>query len=191
MPAIALISVVFLLPPRLLQFFTGETQGIGEMGGEEFVRLFAIFGLLVALCLWIAIFLSGVLSEWIRLTISIGLRRESLKALHRTRIETLDDAHRGDWMTRVTSDLHNCEDFLSDSVPRQVEAATLAVGAAVLFFLYTGPIALIPCGAALVLAVLNAVVQKKMAPILQENRELEGEIFQSLMENYEGLRHCA
>lgn len=187
-PALALISMIFLLPPRLLQFFTAETQGIGETSATEFVRMLVFFGIAVALCLWVAVFLTGVLREWFRLTISVGLRRDSLDALHRTRIEALDDAHRGDWMTRVTSDLHNCEDFLSDSIPQQIQALMLALGSAVLFLIHSGPIALIPCGAAVVLAILNAKVQQKMAPVLRENRELEGEIFQSLMENYEGLR---
>lgn len=187
-PLLAAISTVFLLPPRLLQFFTAETQSIGETSGSDFVRLLVIFGIAVAICLWIVIFLTGVLREWLRLKISVALRRDSLKALHRTRIEVLDDAHRGDWMTRVTSDLSNCEDFLSDSIPQQIQALTLALGSAVLFLLHSGPIALIPCVAAIMLAVLNARVQQKMAPVLRENRELEGEIFQSLMENYEGLR---
>jgi len=187
-PAVALVSMVFLLPPRLLQFFTGETQGLGESSGSDFVRTLVIFGALIAICLWGAIFLTGLMREWLRLTISVGLRRDSLKALHRTRIEAMDETHRGDWMTRVTSDLRNCEDFLSDSIPNQIQALTLALGSAVLFFFHSGPIALIPCAAAVILAVFNARVQQRMAPVLQENRELEGEVFQSLMENYEGLR---
>ena len=187
-PALAVISLVFLLPPRFLQFFTGETQSIAETSGDEFVKLLVIFGLAVAVCLWVGIFLTGILREWFRLTISVGLRRDSLRALHGTRIEALDDSHRGDWMTRVTSDLHNCEDFLSDSIPEQIQSLMLVLGSAVLFLFHSGPIALIPCGAAVVLAILNAKVQQRMAPVLTENRELEGEIFQSLMENYEGLR---
>ena len=187
-PLLALLSVVFLLPPRLLQFFTEETQGISEASGSELVRALVIFGMLIAACLWAAIFLGGILREWFRLKISVWLRRDALAALHRTRIEALDGAHRGDWMTRVTSDLRNCEDFLSDSIPQQIQALALALGSAILFFFHSGPIALIPCGAAIALAILNARVQERMAPVLRENRELEGEIFQSLMENYEGVR---
>ena len=187
-PLLALLSTVFLLPPRLLQFFTGGAQNLGATPADEFVRMLVIFGIAVALCLWLTIFLTGMIQEWLRLKISVVLRRDSLEALHRTRIEVLDGAHRGDWMTRVTSDLRNCEDFLSDSIPQQIQALTLALGSAVLFFVYSGPIALIPCAAALVLAAVNARVQQRMAPVLRENRELEGEIFQSLIENYEGLR---
>lgn len=186
--SLALLSLVFLLPPKLLQFFAGETQSLRATPADEFVRLLIFFGVAIALCLWLTIFLTGVIQEWLRLTISIGLRRDSLEALHRTRIEVLDGAHRGDWMTRLTSDLRNCEDFLSESIPQQIQALALAVGSAVLFFVYSGPIALIPCVAAVVLAAANAHVQQRVAPVLRENRELEGEIFQSLMENYEGLR---
>ena len=187
-PLIAALSAVFLLPPWLLQFFTLGAQDLVQTNAAEFVRLLVVYGVAIATCLWLAIFLTGTLREWLRLKISIGLRRDTLLALHRTRVEVLDGAHRGDWMTRVTSDLHNCEDFLSDSVPQQIQALTLAFGSASLFYCHSGAIALIPCAAALALAVLNAFVQQKMAPVLRENRELEGEIFQSLMENYEGLR---
>ena len=81
-PLIALISAVFLLPPRLLQFFTGETQSLADTNADEFVEMFVVFGILIAVCLWLAIFLTGMLREWLRLTISVGLRRDSLKALH-------------------------------------------------------------------------------------------------------------
>ena len=88
-PAIALISMVFLLPPRFLQFFTGQAQGISDTRGDEFVKMLVIFGLCIAACLWLAIFLTGVIREWFRLTIGIGLRRDALRALHRTPIEAM------------------------------------------------------------------------------------------------------
>jgi ABC-type multidrug transport system fused ATPase/permease subunit len=187
-PMVIGISMVFLLPPRFLQFFTAGTDTLSQVNGESFVKTLVLFGVAVALCLWLAIFLTGLLREWLRLTVSMGLRRDAVNALHRTRIETLDTAHRGDWMTRVTSDLRNCEGFLTDSIPHQIQCLTLAIGSAVLFFLHSGWVALIPCGAAVVLAWINARVQQRMSPVLLEARELEGDVFQSLMENYEGLR---
>ncbi len=187
-PALIALSAIFLLPPRFLQFFTAGSESLASVSGERFVFLLAVFGGSVAVCLWLAVFLSGLAGEWLRLKVSIGLRRDAVRALHRTRIEALDTAHRGDWMTRVTSDLRNCEGFLTDSIPRQIQSLTLAAGAAVLFFLHSGAIALIPCAAALLLAWFNARVQRRMAPVLTESRELEGQIFQSLMESYEGLR---
>lgn len=187
-PAVIGISMIFLLPPRFLQFFTEGTESLSQTNGAEFVKMLVLFGLAVAVCLWVAIFLTGILREWLRLTVSMGLRRDVVNALHRTRIETLDTAHRGDWMTRVTSDLRNCEGFLTDSIPHQIQCLTLAAGSAVMFFLHSGWVALIPCVAALVLAFINARVQQRMSPVLLEARELEGDVFQSLMENYEGLR---
>ena len=187
-PLVIGLSTIFLLPPRFLQFFTAGTEGISDISGADFLRLLVVFGIAVALCLWLAIFFTGLLREWLRLTVSNGLRRDVVNSLHRTRIEALDSAHRGDWMTRVTSDLHNCEGFLTDSIPGQIQSLTLAFGSAVLFYWHSGPVALIPCAAAVVLALINARVQRRMAPILRRTRELEGEIFQSLMENYEGLR---
>lgn len=187
-PAVMAIAAVYLLPPRLLQFFTGGVAALSEISAERFLILLVVFGLGVALCLWLAAFLSNIAGEWLRLTVSIGLRRDAVQALHRTRIEVLDTAHRGDWMTRMTSDLRNCEGFLTDSIPQQIQNVTLALGAATLFFMAAGWIAFIPIGAALLLAILNARVQRKMAPVLRESREIEGEIFQAMMESYEGVR---
>ncbi len=187
-PATVALSAIFLLPPRFLQFFTSGSEGLGDITGDRFVFMLAVFGISVAGCLWLAIFLSGLLREWLRLEVSTGLRSDVLSALHRTRIEALDDSHRGDWMTRVTSDLHECEGFLTDSIPDQIRSLTLAFGSAALFFFYSGPIALIPCLGALALAWFNAAVQRRVAPVLREARELEGGVFQHLIENYEGLR---
>ena len=106
-PAVMAISAIFLLPPKLLQFFAGGATSLASIDAEQFVLLLGVFGCAVAFCLWIAIFLNNLAGEWLRLTVSIGLRRDSVQALHRTRLESLDSAHRGDWMTRVTSDLRN------------------------------------------------------------------------------------
>ncbi len=187
-PGVIVLSAVFLLPPRFLQYFTGHADRIDAVTASRFLWTLAGFGLGVAVALWLATFLGGLLREWLRLNVSVDLRRRSLAALHGTPLSVLDNAHRGDWMTRVTGDLHNVEEFLSDSLPRQIQSLTLVLGSAALFLSHSGPLALIPCAAAMALAFLNLRVQRTMAPVLTEARELEGEVFQDLMENYEGLR---
>ena len=46
-PAIAMASMVFLLPPKFLQFFTGESQRLADTRGDEFVQSLVIFGLFI------------------------------------------------------------------------------------------------------------------------------------------------
>jgi len=188
LPAYLLISTLFLLPPRLLQFFTGESQTLSEINAREFLTQFLIFGAGVALAMWLSIFLSSLLGEWLRLAISIRLRKKVLHSLHRTRLETLDSAQRGDWLTRMTSDLRNCEFFVAESIPDQLQQLVILIGAAVLFLIYSGPIALVPCVFALLLAWLNVHIQHRMAPHLAEARQQEGSIFQGLIESFEGIR---
>ena len=182
------LSAIFLLPPRFLQFFTENADRIDEVSARNLLTIMALFGLGVALALWISTFLGGLLREWLRLRVGLQLRRRSLNAIHATSLETFDGSHRGDWMTRVTSDLHNVEDFVSDSLPRQVQSLTLVLGSAFLFLAHSGLLALVPCLTALLLAWLNVRVQRRMAPALTEARELESEVFQDLIESYEGWR---
>ncbi len=187
-PAAVALSSIFLLPPRLLQFFTEEIETLSEINAQRFLVLLAVFGGAIAVCLWITIFLTGILREWLRLTISNDLRRDSVKALSRTRIDKLDTANRGDWMMRLTGDLRNAEEFLTMSLPDQIQNLTMMVGAAILFWFHSGPIALIPIVAAIVLAFINLLVQRKMAGTLTEARVIEGEVFQTMIETFEGLR---
>ena len=187
-PLSILLASIFLLPPRLLQFFTENVVRIGEIDGAEFLRQLIIFGLLVAGSLWAGIFLGGVLAEWLRLQIGVRLRSAAMESMLEARIERIDQASRGDWMTRLTSDLSNCEDFLSDSLPEQIRHLSVLIGSAVLFAFHSSWIALIPVVAALFLASLNIFIQKKMAPALRSSREIEGDIFQTMIEGFEGLR---
>jgi len=147
-----------------------------------------IFGIAVGVVQWIGLVLDSILSEWLRLTVSIGLKRDAVEGLSRTRIDALDSAERGDWMTRLSSDLYNAEEFLTTSLPEQITNATMMIGAAALFFYHSGPVAFLPIVAALFLAWFNIVVQRRMAPTLGRARMLEGGVFQSMIETFEGLR---
>jgi|GEM_PF-957105 len=186
--AYILISFLFLLPPQLLEYFTKGVLDIEKISASEFLRYVVIFGLSIAVSQWIGIFIGGILSEWLRLTVSIGLRRQVLHSLHETRIESLDVAQRGDWLTRMTSDLRNCEGFVSDSLPEQIRMAVMMIGITIMFFFKAGVVAFIPCVAVVLLYFLNIFVQKKMGPTLGRVRMLEGSIFQQMIESFEGLR---
>lgn len=187
-PAAVLLSSVHLLPPRFLQYFTEGTQRLADTSAPEFLTLLLVFGLVVGLVQWIGMILDGILGEWLRLVVGIGLKRDAVDALTKTRLDALDTARRGDWMTRLTGDLYTAEDFLTQSIPQQISQATLLVGTAVFFFLHSGWIAVIPLVAALGLAGLNIAVQRRMGPTLAEARQIEGGVFQSMIETFEGLR---
>lgn len=187
-PAAILLSAVHLLPQRFLQYFTEGSQRLAETGAEDFIRLLVIFGIAIGVVQWIGLVLDSILSEWLRLTVSIGLKRDAVEGLSRTRIDALDSAERGDWMTRMSSDLYNAEEFLTTSLPEQITNATMMLGAAALFFYHSGPIAFLPIVAAVFLAWFNIVVQRRMAPTLGQARMLEGGVFQSMIETFEGLR---
>lgn len=187
-PAAALLSAVHLLPQGFFLFFTEGTRELEETPATDFIRMLILFGLAVAVTQWIALVLDSILSEWLRLKVSIGLRKDAVVGLSRTRIDALDTAERGDWMTRMTGDLFNAEEFLTSSLPGQITNATMLLGSAALFFYFSGPIAFIPLVAAVFLGWFNIVVQRRMAPVLGQARMMEGGVFQSMIETFEGLR---
>lgn len=187
-PAAMLLSAVHLLPPRFLQFFTERTLTLSETGADDFIKMLILFGLAVGVCQWIGLVFDSILSEWLRLTVSMRMKQDAVDSLNRTRIDALDSAERGDWMTRLSSDIYNAEEFLTASLPEQVTNATMMMGAAALFYYHSGPIAFIPLVAALFLGWFNIAVQRKMGPALGRARMLEGGVFQSMIETFEGLR---
>lgn len=187
-PATVVLSAVHLLPPRFLQYFTEGTRTLAETPASDFLKLLVIFGLVIGAVQWIAMVLDGILSEWLRLVVSNGLKRDAVRSLTGMRLDALDTAKRGDWMTRLTGDLYTAEEFLTQSIPQQIAQATMLVGTAVFFFVRSGMVAVIPLVAAAILAWLNIVVQRRMGPTLGEAREIEGGVFQSMIETFEGLR---
>jgi len=187
-PTAMILSSVFLLPQWYLQYFTVSTQRFADTPANVFVKWLVIYGAIIAATLWLALFLSGVLREWLRLTVSVRLRRDAVTSLSRTRIDQLDAGHRGDWMTRLTSDLRNCEQFLTESLTSQVREVTMLVGTLALFLYFSGPIALVLIPVALGLIAFNMVVQYRMGPTLGMARQVEGNVFQSMIETFEGLR---
>jgi len=188
LPLYVLLSAVFLLPPQLLKFFTREIHRLSETSSSVLLSQLAIFGALIAVCLWLGLFLSSLLGEWLRLHLTILLRSSTLESVQRTNLDTLTQTHRGDWLTRMTGDLHGTEFFLADGLPEQVRQGVILLGSASLFAWHTGPIALLPCLFAVALAWLNVRVHHRMAPILHRARDQEGRIFQFFVESLEGFR---
>lgn len=187
-PGAVLLSSVHLLPPRFFLFFTEGVQKLNETNALDFIKMLALFGGGIALCQWIALIFDSIIGQWLRLRVSIELKQDAVNSLSRTRIDALDSAKRGDWMTRLTGDLFNAEEFMTTSLPDQITNLTMLVGSAVLFFFYSGPIAFIPLIGAAILAWVNIVVQRKMGPKLGYARMLEGNVFQTMIETFEGLR---
>ena len=187
-PAAMLLSSLFLLPQWFLQFFTESTQNLENTTLSSFLPLLAIYGGAIAICLWISIYFSGVLREWLRLTVSIGLRRDAVSSLNRMRIDKLDVGHRGEWMMRMTSDLRSCELFLTDSLADQIRQLTMLLGTFSIFVYSSGAVAFVLIPVAVVLVWFNITVQRRMAPTLTEARVIEGDVFQSMIESFEGLR---
>ena len=175
-PAAALLSAVHLLPQGFFLFFTEGTQKLSETPADDFIKMLILFGLAVAVCQWVGVVLDSILSEWLRLKVSIGLRKDAVVGLSRTRIDALDSAERGDWMTRMTGDLFNAEEFLTSSLPGQITNATMLIGSAALFFYFSGPVAFIPLVAAAFLGWFNILVQRRMAPTLGA-AEVSGGLF--------------
>lgn len=187
-PGAVVLSSVYLLPPRFFQYFTEGLDKLSDTSALDFIKMLAIFGIGIAICQWVALIIESIIGQWLRLRVSIELRQDSVQSLSRTRIDALDSAKRGDWMTRLTGDLFNAEEFMTTSLPDQITNLTMLVGSAALFFWYSGPIAFIPIIGAALLAWVNIVVQKKMGPKLGYARMLEGGVFQSMIETFEGLR---
>ena len=196
-PAVMLISTVHLLPPQFLMFFTSFADSsrdqpatflFWQISPNSFIRWLVVFGILIAACQWLASVLSGLLYEFMRLTISVELRRDAVSAINRTRVDKLDTGHRGDWMTRTTSDLRNCESFLTHEIAGQIRSATIVLCIGGILFSRSVVVGMALVIAAIAMLIFNTVVQKVMAPTLGKARDIEGNIVQSMIETFEGLR---
>lgn len=180
------LSATSLLPPELLRRFVATLgQPHAAQGLPQQLLLWG--AALAALLSFVALVTLG-LREWLRLRIERLLRRRVLRTVHTVRTEALDGLERGDWLMRMSSDLHSVEGFLTESIPEQVRDAAVFCGAAALFLTHFGAIAGLALVGAALLALVNARVQTHMAPILGELRTMNGSAFQSLIEGLEGRK---
>ena len=185
--AMMTFGLAALLPAQLFHTFT-NILSTENFEWRTFLWAVGGFGGLVAIALFLSTLASAYLKEWLRLEIESDLRRRVLQRLHQVPLQTLDGAQRGDWLTRMTGDLGQSEAFITESLPDQFRNAAILTGAASLFLYHSGTLGLVPLLTAIVIAVLNIIVQRKLAPILRDLRNLHGGIFHELIENLEGIR---
>lgn len=178
------VAIVDLAPPQIYRYFF---QNIHDQNDHVIIK-FLFFGISIALCSFLATAVLIYAQEWLRCQIETYLRKTMLSSLSSTGIAKIDTIHRGEWMTSASSDLIQTEDFLAMSFPEQIKNALMFLGLCGLFWFHSGSFGLIPIGIALLLILLNVVVQRRMRPGMNEIRDLHGDVYQRLLENFEGLR---
>ncbi len=178
------VAVVGLAPPQLYRIFF---QSIQDDSHREINKLF-FFGSMIAVCTFIATALSISVREWLRCEIEGALRKKVLSALALTSLEQLEKVNRGEWIACTSDDLIQTEDFLTMSLPDQIRNILVFIGSSALFLYYGGIYGAILLALALGLIFLNVTIQKKMRPSFSEIRGLQSQIYQQLLESFEGLR---
>jgi len=175
---------VALAPPQLYRLFF---QSIESTNYNNIYKLL-VFGVSIAVCTFIATALSIYSREWLRCEIEASLRKKVLSALSCTSLQQLESVNRGEWIACTSGDLIQTEDFLTLSFPDQIKNLGMFLGSCALFIYYGGIFGLILLILAVALIFLNITIQKKMQPALSEIRSLHGQVYQQLLENFEGLR---
>lgn len=178
------VAAVGLAPPQLYRLFFLSI----ESDGEGIIKKLLGFGSIIALCTLLATTLSMYAREWLRCEIETILRKEVLKALSLTSLQRLESVNRGEWIACTSGDLIQTEDFLTLSFPDQVKNLLMFLGSCALFLYYGGILGSLLLALAAALIFLNITIQNKMRPTLNEIRDLHGEVYQQLLENFEGLR---
>lgn len=171
-----------------MHFFSKQLPGISVDNVDPLLKQLAVFGFFVALCMTVAIIIKLMVKEWLQLRLEVHLRRSLLVRLHRMPLEQLQGMQRGDWLTKASGDIRATEEILGTTLPDFAYNAVLVVGTAALLLYYSGPIALIPVSAALLVAVVNLQLQRLLLPLLNEMRTLYAGLFQVLIENLEGWK---
>jgi len=186
--ATATFGLATLLPAQLFRYFTETSQSLTVTSAKGFLISLSIFGLLVATALLISSLFSALFHEWLRLRVEAELREKTMLRLHEAPLSQIDSSQRGDWLTRITGDLGRSEIFITESLPGQIRHIAVLFGAGTLFFLHSGTLAFLPLGSALLIALINLWVQRRLAPTLSELRGLHAGIYQMLLESFEGIR---
>jgi ABC-type multidrug transport system fused ATPase/permease subunit len=177
-------AAVGLMPPQLYRYFIQFMQ----KGGDDVLFKIAAIGVSIAVCAFAASSISILAREWLRCELEAFLRRKVHRSLSETELSQLEAVQRGEWIERISSDLLQAERFLTESFPDQIKNFLMFVGAGSLFLYYSGALGLIPVGTAIGLAILNRAIHQRLRPVLNEIRGLHGEVYQRLIENFEGLR---
>ncbi len=184
-------SLIGLLPPRLLIYFTDGATLIADGKIQDISSLLKpliVFGLVVSACLLVSSVVSQIVEEWLTLKVEASLRVQALKSIQKSNARSFDESQRGDWLTRLSMDLRSAQEFITTSIPSQFQSFVTVMGITVLFYLHSPLAASICLVTATFVALLNLWVQTKINPLLESLRTTHGEIFQGFMENYEGFR---
>ncbi|MEZ4741662.1 MAG: ABC transporter ATP-binding protein [Bdellovibrionota bacterium] len=178
-----------LLPPKLFHLFTENLTKPDHL--NNLIEKIIIFGLIISITMLISSVLATISQEWLRLTLQTDLRKLTLESVHAMPVDAEElnqGINRGEWLQRMTGDLSNVENFMTESLPEQIQDIAIIIGVAILFLIECGIIALIPIVSALILALINLKIQKKLAPVLSDLRDLNGEAFHLLIESFEAKK---
>lgn len=180
-------TVSFLLPQFFLMFTEGAAK-ISEISVNEYVAKFLRFGLIIAVVLAVTAFANNYMREWFQLKIERYFRSKVLQRLHHLTMAEIDRVQRGDWLTSVTQDLRSVERFIAESLPGQLRSLCILIGTGAIFVYYSRSMSIVPILVCGVIAVLNLWVQKRIAPLLNEMRDLHGDVIQALLQSLEGIK---
>ena len=184
----ALCGVISLMPPKLSVYLTeglGTINTISQASAEDFLSYFVIFSIVVAASVFVSDFIQAICQEWICLRTEGSLRLKALKAIQNTPLEEIDGAQRGEWMTRVSSDLKQAESFITETIPEHLINFVVLLGVSVLFGIEKPEVAVVVLVSALILGFFNLLIQTKMEPRLSKLRDMHGSVYHSLLESIE------
>jgi len=182
------MALITLLPPQLFLYFTEGARTLETLRADHFLRQLLIFGSVIAICLFVAAFADSLLREWLRLHAEAELRRKIMRRIHQVPLATLDEMQRGDWISRISTDLDHVELFFTDELPKQIRQGAILLGCGIYFATKSGTWTLLPLLGVALLAFTHLRIQKKLTPWMAELRHLHGGVFQFLLESFEGLR---
>lgn len=188
---IALAGVATIAPPKFYGYFVehiGAMQSLEEASARDFLQNLLLFGACLALVLFLCNFARAVSEEWISLRIEGSLRCRFMKLLHKMPLEHFDKSQRGDWLTRMSGDIRAVEQFIALRLPNQISDAVVTLAIVTLFLTQNLTVAFFLICTTSFLACLNIWIQNKLTPLLEDLRELHGQVFQGLLENFEGIR---
>lgn len=177
----------FLLPQYFL-FFTENAAKISEISFDKFLNRFVLFGIAIAIILFLTTLGSNYMREWFQLKVERYLRAKVLTRLHDLPITEIDRVQRGDWLTRITTDLRSVERFIAESLPQQLRSLIILIGTGAVFIFYSRSMAAVPIVACILIAVINVWVQKRLMPLIDEIRDLHGDVAQTLLQSLEGIK---
>ncbi len=188
---ISLAGLVSIAPPKFYGFFAENVdafQTMAKTSATLFLKQLIVFGAVLAITQFFCNFIRAVIEEWISLRIEASLRCRFMSYMQRMPLESFDESQRGDWLTRMSQDIRSVEQFIALRLPQQIFDLVVAVGISILFLTQNFWIAVLLLSSAAIIAIGNFFIQVRITPMLENLRDLHGQVFQGLLENFEGLR---